>query len=242
MLKKYKGQLVCQHLENISRDVLEKYQGIIRSFVKGRHGVYALYRKGKLYYVGLASNLKNRLKHHLQDRHAQSWDRFSIYFTISDNHLKDLETLVLRISTPKGNIIGGSFIRSEDLKSRFRKQIVDFQKRELYGLFEEDRMHNRTNVKPMDINKKLYPLSKYFKKRTHIRFGYKGDTYIAHVRLDGTITFPRESAGWSKLKGKIFKSPSQAASAVTKRPMNGWRHWKYERSPGEWILLDELRK
>jgi len=56
------AQLVCQHLENVSRKVLEKYQGIIREYVRGRHGVYALYRKRRLHYVGLASNLRACLK------------------------------------------------------------------------------------------------------------------------------------------------------------------------------------
>ncbi len=38
-------QLVCQHLENISRKVLEDYKDIIREYVRRRHGVYALYNK-----------------------------------------------------------------------------------------------------------------------------------------------------------------------------------------------------
>ena len=70
-MKSHKGQLVCEHLENISLDALEKHQDIIREYVKGRHGIYALYRNGRLYYVGLASDLRRRLKHHLHDRHAQ---------------------------------------------------------------------------------------------------------------------------------------------------------------------------
>ncbi len=55
-----RAQLVCQHLENISREALEKHQEIIRAYVRGRQGVYALYRRGKLYYVGLATNLRRR--------------------------------------------------------------------------------------------------------------------------------------------------------------------------------------
>ena len=58
----YNAQLVCQHLESISRAALEEYQNIIRQYVRGRYGIYVLYRKGKLYYVGLATNLRNRLK------------------------------------------------------------------------------------------------------------------------------------------------------------------------------------
>ena len=71
--------LVCQQLENISREALGTYQDIIRQYVRRRHGVYALYRRGKLHYVGLAINLRSRLAHHLKDRHQDSWDRFSIY-------------------------------------------------------------------------------------------------------------------------------------------------------------------
>ena len=64
-MKRNKGQLVCQHLENVSREALEKYQDIIKRYVKGRHGIYALFRRNRLYYVGLATNLRNRLKIHL---------------------------------------------------------------------------------------------------------------------------------------------------------------------------------
>ena len=76
MKRKSKGQLVCQHIEKISRKLLEKYPEVIKQFVRGRHGIYALYRGNRLYYVGLASNLRSRLRHHLRDRHGQTWDRF----------------------------------------------------------------------------------------------------------------------------------------------------------------------
>ena len=57
-----RSQLVCQQLENISREALAKYQHIIRHYIRGRNGVYALYKGDKLYYVGLATNLRSRLK------------------------------------------------------------------------------------------------------------------------------------------------------------------------------------
>ena len=40
-------------------EALEKYQDIIRRYVRRKQGVYALYRRGKLHYVGLASNLRS---------------------------------------------------------------------------------------------------------------------------------------------------------------------------------------
>src|SRR5579872_6150739 len=98
-----KQHFVCEHLENISRDALEEYQAILRSYVRRRQGIYALYRKGKLYYIGLATNLRNRLNNHLKDHHANSWDRFSVYLTIGDSHLRELEALAVRIVRPKGN-------------------------------------------------------------------------------------------------------------------------------------------
>src|SRR5436189_827854 len=101
--------LVCQHLENISRKALEKYQDVIKDYVRHRQGVYALYRKEKLYYVGLAGDLRWRLKQHLKDHHGQSWDRFSVYLTIGDQHLKELECLILRITKPRGNKVKGNF-------------------------------------------------------------------------------------------------------------------------------------
>ena len=41
-----KKQLVCQHWENISR---KAFEAIIRQYVRHRQGVYALYRRNKLY-------------------------------------------------------------------------------------------------------------------------------------------------------------------------------------------------
>ncbi len=230
-MARQQSQLVCQHLENVSRKVLEKYQGIIREYVRGRHGVYALYRKRRLHYVGLASNLLSRLTQHLRDRHAETWDRFSIYLTIGDSHLKELESLLLRIASPRGNREKGTFARSDDLRRRFRRQIAMAQRSELDSLFEipsppqlADRGYTKGGRRPT--------LSRYIGKSFKIRFFHKGIRYVAHVRSDGRIRF----------QGKLFTSPSLAASAITKRPMNGWTTWSYERAPGDWVMLDALRK
>lgn len=241
MDKKSKGQLVCQHLEKISRKLIEDYPEVIREYVRGRHGIYALYRQNRLYYVGLASNLPFRLQHHLRDRHGETWDRFSIYLTISDAHLRELESLVLKISNPKGNVQAGKFIRSQDLRRAVYGRIRDIQKKERMDLFGEDVLGPQ--IKKGEVEDKgLGILAPYVTKRFQIRFQYKGNLYIAHVRKDGWISFDSNSAAYSRLKGKKFKSPSGAAKAITRQAMDGWLCWKYERSPGEWVLLDELRK
>ena len=72
MARRRKPSLVTQFLEDISREALETHGDIVRKFVRGRTGIYALYRRGKLYYNGLASNLRSRLKAHLKDHHKDS--------------------------------------------------------------------------------------------------------------------------------------------------------------------------
>ena len=145
-MKSRKGQLVSQHLENVSRDALEKYQDIIKTYVRGRRGIYALFRKDRLYYVGLASNLRNRLKTHLKDRHAHTWDRFSVYLTIKDEHLHELEALVLRIASPKGNRQTGKLIRSQDLRPEFKRAINKFYQKEIKSIFGQSDKDNIETV------------------------------------------------------------------------------------------------
>lgn len=225
--------LVCQHLESLPREVLKDYKDIIREYVRHRHGVYSLYRKHRLYYVGLASNLRSRLNSHLRDRHADTWDRFSIYLTIGDEHLRELESLVMRISSPKGNRQKGKFFRSEDLRRKFRRQVAQYQRVELDRLFGRTGPKEAAKLKErIKEDGRLPTLAKYVTRRFPIRFKYKGKQYRARVRSDGTINYG----------GKIFTSPSLAAAAVTKRPTDGWHVWNYQRAPGDWVKLDELRR
>ncbi|MGA2075437.1 MAG: GIY-YIG nuclease family protein [Terriglobia bacterium] len=222
-------QLVCQHLENISGDVLEDYQKIIREYVSRRQGVYALYNDDDLYYVGLASNLSTRLKAHLGDKHAGRWNRFSVYLTIGDKHLRELETLILRVVKPKpeGNSKSGKFARSQDLRARLDRDIKqrDREKRDhIFGRIEETVRQVLPGPMP--------PLCPYVKKVFRLRGRSRGKTLQASVRDDGTI----------RLQGKVYHTPSAAAVAATGYQVDGWDFWKYERAPGDWVRLDELRK
>jgi len=229
--RKTSEQLVCQHLENISSKALEDYQKIIRDFVRGRHGIYSLYKKGKLYYVGLASNLRTRLKHHLRDRHKKLWDRFSVYLIIKDRHLKELETLVLRIASPKGNRQAGKFVHSEDLKRIFRREIVKYQRKALSGIFADE--IKKTKIPKVKIKRgRQSTLAPYVSKAFKVRCYYKGKRYVARVRSNGIINYG----------GNLFTSPSLAGKAVVKHPVSGWGLWYYQRSPGEWVKLTNLRK
>ena len=222
-------QLVCQHLENISRDGLEQYQDIIRDYVSRRQGVYALYQDENLYYVGLASDLSARLKTHLGDKHGGQWNRFSVYLTIGDKHLRELEALILRVvkPLPEGNTKSGKFARSEDLCARLAEDIRQRNRESLYDIVGRGEA-----AIPMILPGRMPPLLPYIKKVFKLRGRSKGKTFHASVKNDGSI----------RLQKKVYASPSAAASAVTKYPVDGWTFWKYERAPGDWVPLDELRK
>jgi len=227
------AQLVCQHLERISGKLLEDFPLIFRAHARRRHGVYALYRKDRLYYVGLASNLRARLHHHLRDRHAGRWDRFSIYFTIGGDHLRELESLVIRIASPKGNRQKGRFPRSQDLRRVLRREIAQFQRIERETLFGvSEKKLRRAAHRIVEGAGRRATLAEYIKGPFRIRWNYKGRVHRARVRRDGRI----------RLRGKLYTSPSKAAEAIAHHGVDGWYVWRYERAPGDWVLLNELRK
>jgi len=205
-----------------------------------------LYRKNKLYYVGLASNLSSRLKHHLRDRHAQSWDGFSVYLTPGRQYLRELETLLLRIIDRKGNKQRGKFGNAEDLKRKFRSDLKRKLSIELENLFckpsfsQDKNLQKKARLIEKQKGKKSI-LAPFINHRFHIQFKYKGKLYIAHVKKDGSICFAGESAEAERLRGKIFTSPSLAAKEITGHSMNGWTVWKYKRND-DWVVLNELRK
>jgi len=228
-----RNSLVCQHLENVSRELLEQNQEIVREYVRHRQGIYALYRRGKIYYVGLASNLRSRLAHHLKDRHRESWDRFSVYITIGVSHMRELESLILRIVKPPGNKQKGKFAKSEDLYRRFKRDWyaeMHIRFSDLSG--KQARLEPRKQkVTKTDGRKPV--LSQYSNVPTTLRARYKGKTLFAYVRKTGLIFFAK----------RHFTSPSVAGQHATKRPTcNGWTFWQYQRAPGDWVALDNLRK
>jgi len=232
------AQLVCQHLENVSRDALQHYSEIIRTFVRGRHGIYALYRKNRLYYVGLATNLRARINQHLRDRHSETWDHFSLYLTVGHQHLREIESLLVRIGRPRGNRAKPKFLRSENLGPGLRRQVSECQRRELRKLFPgvtgagaKQQVTGKKRELPAREGRRP-TLAPHVTKGFPIRFRFKGKLHRARVRADGTIRY----------QGQVFTSPSSAAAAVTKKASDGWTAWRYERAPGDWVPLSELRR
>ncbi len=236
--RRARGQihLVSQYLERISSDALAEYQKIIREYVRRRSGVYALYRRNRLYYVGLASNLRNRLHQHLKGKkHRGKWDRFSVYLTMDDQHLKELESLVLRIVQPSGNSQGGKFRRAENLRVRLARDIRQFYRAELDRVLGKIRQQQLDDDRLSRDKGRLPPLRPFLnrlRRPRRLRADFKGRLYRARVKGNGQINFG----------GHTYNSPSLAAHRATKRPTNGWTFWTFERAPGDWVSLKELRR
>ncbi|MFN0007019.1 MAG: hypothetical protein ACKVXR_03850 [Planctomycetota bacterium] len=235
-------QLVCQHLERVSREFLQNHQALIRAHVRDRHGVYALYRGQRFYYVGLASDLRRRLKHHLNDRHRDSWDRFSVYLTIGEEHMREIEALVIRIVRPRGNTQVGKLKRSQNLAQALHAEYKERQRLLWQRLIGEPVRRGRRTDAPNPSGAGTRPrkrkgrrpvLAEFIEGPMAIRGRTGGKTVRARVRSDGSIRYA----------GKVYNSPSFAGRAARgTRACSGWEFWKYERAPGDWVNLEELRR
>jgi Restriction Enzyme Adenine Methylase Associated len=224
-------QLVTGQLEDLSGTILAAYPNVIREMIHGQSGVYALYRRGSLYYVGLASNLMRRMKAHLKDRHSGKWDRFSVYLTVHDEHMKDLESLLLRIVNPPGNRQKGKFRGAKnlmkDLNLLMRERDADHRAALLGGRVAKRRVRKKARS-----GKGEAALVGAVARAVRLRAWYKGWEYKASLRKDGRISFD----------GDLYESPSAAAKAICGREGNGWRFWHIKDSRGDWVPLRVLKK
>ena len=206
-------KLVTQYLERIHRTAFDEHPELIRELVRERNGIYALYRKDELYYVGLAKDLRWRLKQHLNDRHGDSWDRFSVYLTIGTQFLRELESLSIRITRAHGNRQIGKFSGAENLSRKLERALKAKHKK------KTDYLMGRP------IDEKDEPGES--RKTINIRGRYKKKTFRAKMRSDGGV----------RSNKKLYSSLSAAASAITGHPTNGRWFWFFERSPGDWVRM-----
>ncbi len=93
----------------------------LREIMRGYAGVYSLYNKGRLYYVGLTTNLLERIAHHTRDRHAGKWDYFTIFRIQKVRYLRDIETLMQGLVEAPGNRMRGKIPRDADINHILRE-------------------------------------------------------------------------------------------------------------------------
>jgi hypothetical protein len=210
--------LVLEHLENVRGEIFQNYPDIISDDVSGKPGVYALYSKGALYYVGLASDMRNRLETHLKDIHANRWDKFSVYLSHDGQYLRELESLLIRIAQPRGNAVRGHFPRSENILPRLKKDMAQHDKETRDGIF---------GIEPEPPVGNRKPKRDFSGTTTKLRSFYKGSVYNATLLRDASVRF----------NGEVFSSMSTAAESVTGIPTSGPAFWRFKDKNGDWVRM-----
>jgi len=130
--KSNKGALVKGVSARLPVDLLKEpsFKVGLQEITRGYSGIYLLYKRKTLYYVGLATNLYWRLLGHTKDKHKGRWDSFAIFRVGRVRYLKDIESLLLRVARPPGNTVSGHFHRDADL-TKVLKKIQSEQMRRL---------------------------------------------------------------------------------------------------------------
>lgn len=133
--KTTKGALIKGMSKKLPSEIIENpvFKKRIKEIMKGYSGIYALYRKDKLYYVGLTTDLFRRINWHLKDRHAGKWDSFVIFRIKRVDYLRDIETLVTHLVRVPGARVKGRVPRDADI-NRILKEIMREHSQEMKGI------------------------------------------------------------------------------------------------------------
>lgn len=228
-MKKKSDGLVSEFFEKVSWELLEKYPQIVNEMIRGKAGLYALYNNDDLYYVGLAVDLRRRLKQHIKDRHGEYWNRFSVYLVTEDEHTKPLESLVLRIASPEGNSVKGKLPGAVNQKRSIVQKMKDIDANDRAKMMGGSAVNRRLKAK---VKASGAQGMKGMLESSHaLRAEYKGIPYKATLRKDGKINY----------QGALYSSPTAAAKGIIDgRAVNGRTFWKYKNDAGEWVALSRL--
>jgi hypothetical protein len=60
----------------------------------------------------------------LKGRHAGKWDRFNFHAIYSRKYLRDLESILIRVAQPEGNLQKGGFGKDKNLHKALRRAII----------------------------------------------------------------------------------------------------------------------
>ena len=152
------------------------------------------------------------------------WDRFSVYLTLRDEHMRELEALILRIVEPAGNKVKGKFSRSKNLIKTLNRQLVEIDMERRNALL--GRRRRRLRTRGGKVLEGAVTRSKTLR-------GERGQwEYRATLRPDGQIKYDK----------LLYESPNAAAGAATGGRCNGWGFWKYRDRRGEWVPLGTLKR
>lgn len=205
--------LVTKFAERVPRKAIDR--NLVGHLLRNHRGIYALYdSEGELSYIGLASeDIYDRLKDHLTDQLANSWDFFSVY-CLTDHaapYLRDLESVLQRTRVPGENRQVTSFAKAKDVTP----DVIDSIPGGPFWLAIQ--------------NREITP-------GTPLRMKRGGKWVKAEVEARGGIKF----AGHTY---ESFSSAARAVAGYTKRnqQLNGWDYWEYEKSPETWRPVTDFK-
>jgi len=230
------SNLFSRKLEKVSREIFERYSRALSKLVGSSYGVYALYDENALYYVGKASDLKQRIRQHLQDRHFAQWTHFSLFLMNESAYINDIESVVISITCPKGNKAKPKGSLDARLKRELEILVKKRQTEEIKRIFGSKTNRKKKRVKGVkrDVKVKAQSVLKNLFKRQRLLFKkYKGKEYKAILLTSGKIEY----------KNKLYTSPSKAAQKIIHSgQVNGWDFWRIQNEDGNWVKLSSLRK
>ena len=227
--------IIEAHLELVSIKTLVDDRDELKALLKKRPGVYALYKRDRLKYVGQAKNIFGRLDAHCHDRHKGTWDRFSAYVTTEHEFVHEVEALALRMVNPVSNRKLGRFGNSRNLTRDLKDLIVEKHEREVEAKFSRRRGRGASAIskrggKSTSRARTKDGLEKINGVRRNLRGIAFGNEYHGVLLKDGGI----------QVGTKEYPSPFASACAATGKRRNGWNFWKYKDESGEWKSLRTL--
>ena len=241
---KKRSTLLVEKLEGIGRGIFEKgYKKILKKHIGNKPGVYALYKKEKLYYVGQAQKLSSRITLHLSNKHARKWDNFSVYIAKKRRYVPDLEAVVIAIADPKGNERQPQLAKlkkATKLRRLIEKDMKE-QHQEIMGSGRKARSKRKSKRRVTKAIQRKSLRSQNRKSSSSLvgLFGidkplkatYKKQEYRAMLLTSGKVLY----------NGKEY-SPSGAGKVVTGLETNGRTFWQIQDHKNRWITLRALRE
>jgi len=145
---------------------------------------------------------------HLRDKHKGKWDTFSIYLTINVGHMKEIESLILRVARPPGNSVGGKPSASRDLVRAVRKEIRAKLDRETDLLIGRIKA---TTGETIDAKEEAGALLYFLPRGAQLRATNRGKTFKARLLKNGRFGMTALTISQShKLPPRLSKGPQMA--------------------------------
>lgn len=161
--KSSRNTIIVKHINGIKRALLEgeKRPAFLEYLKKSnqRNGLYALYdNKGNLYYIGKATDLKQRLDTHLRDKHRDSWDQMTLFFLSIKANVSELEGLLVAAAKPPGNTQKPKI--GTDLRKELSKFLTEDAKNQIANFIYPDRIEKADSLSGHITASRLKKLSK----------------------------------------------------------------------------------